>query len=514
MPFDTFKADFSQKVPPSREAGCRAAGHAFGGSLTSLMDCARGCLMHTFDRDFGQSTNCQMHVASLIAFSVKDSAVIFHGPVGCGSHSHLMDSALKSSGAARGEPRKGARWITTNLSESDVIGGGAEKLREAIIGADRLFAPSSIFVLNTCAPAIIGDDIDEVIRAAQKEVRAAVAPVHCSGFKSKVISTAYDAAYHGILKSFGFGESRPPRAPGAAPVVNLFNAWSMGAADEAEIKRLLGALGIEGRVFVEFRDPHDWADISQGDLNVSFCHVHDLYFLEFLRERLSMPFRTPDIPIGAASTERFVTDIASFFGREREARELLESEREKLDHALAPLLPRLSGKTAALVGGYLRVGATSLLLDDLGLKVVSLTSYNYDACGNRLFAAVAGKLGEVPASVSSQPSELASLLKRLKPDVAVVHGGQGVWAAKSGVPTLPLFAQRFPYFGFQGVWSVARRLSRALANPSFSKNLALRAPLPFRKEWYSRDPFSYVTRAAAPEPPAGESGGKRAQARP
>ncbi|MCC3352869.1 nitrogenase component 1 [Ruminococcus albus] len=75
--------------------------------------------------------------------------LIMHGPVGCGSQSHGIDFSIKQYGAARGVKMEGARWLSTNLTETDVISGGNEKLYDTIIEADRRFRPTAIFVCNT-----------------------------------------------------------------------------------------------------------------------------------------------------------------------------------------------------------------------------------------------------------------------------------------------------------------------------------------------------------------------------
>ncbi|MDR3295463.1 MAG: hypothetical protein LBT26_06510, partial [Clostridiales Family XIII bacterium] len=141
--------NFNTKYPEKREI-TRRTGHSYGGDVDELMDnaCA-GCLANC-DRVFSQTSFCQMGVATLIGFSVKDSVVIMHGPVGCGAQSHFMDFTIRLYGAQRGKQMSNARWFSTNLTESEVINGGEAKLRATILEADRRFRPSSIFVLMTC----------------------------------------------------------------------------------------------------------------------------------------------------------------------------------------------------------------------------------------------------------------------------------------------------------------------------------------------------------------------------
>ncbi|MDR1921883.1 MAG: oxalate:formate antiporter [Candidatus Adiutrix sp.] len=504
------EADFSLRVPPSREASVRNTGYAFGGSTCGLVKCAeKGCL-NQCDRDFSQSTNCQMYVSSLISFSVKDSVVIFHGPVGCGAQAHMIDYSVKTFGARRGVKMSGARWFSTNLDESDVIGGGEAKLRQTIIEADRRFRPTAIFVINSCAPAIIGDDLDEVVNNVQREVAATVVPLHSPGFKAKVFSSAYDVVYHGILQKFPFVPqpyvdyqpfSRADRdyeqktreyEHQKSRTVNLFNAWSIGPDDENEIRRLFEALGLNVRIFVEFKEPDEWRWLSEAALNVCFCHVHDLYFVEFLKQKLGIPYILPNIPIGLSATRNFVTEVAAFFGLEEEAEKLIAKEEEEVKAALAPLVDKIRGKRVLISGGYLRIGATGLFANEVGLTVVGFRNFNYDLFGNKLFSEVEEKIGDVSNVISTQPSELLNELRKLKPDFAISHPGVGVWLTKAGVPSITLFAQRFPYFGYRGAYALTRRIVRTLANPNYARNLAANARLPYRQKWYELDPYHYL----------------------
>jgi nitrogenase molybdenum-iron protein alpha chain len=434
-----------------------------------------------------------------------------HGPVGCGSQSHGVDFSIKQFGAARGVKMEGARWFSTNLDEYDVINGGNDKLYAAIIEADRRFHPTAIFVCNTCAPGVIGDDIESVVNHAQEEVTATVVPLHCPGFSAKVFSSAYDVVYHGILHRFGFEpkkyidytpfskndpnyeDKKKAYEAKKARTVNLYNAWSIGPGDEKEIRRLLEALGLNVQIFVEFKEPDDWRFITEAALNVSFCHVHDVYFLEYLKREFNIPYILPTIPIGTEQTKKFVKAIAEFFGLEKEADLLLRHEEEKLRKALEPIRKNIEGKKVLISGGFLRIGATGLLADEIGLKVVGFRNFNYDEFGDLLFGEIQEKIGDVQNSVSTQANELINMVYKLKPDIAISHPSVGVWLVKAGVPSLTLFAQRFTYFGFAGAYSLARRIERTLKNTSYAKNLAEHTKLPYQEQWYGKSPYHYIT---------------------
>jgi nitrogenase molybdenum-iron protein alpha chain len=507
--------NFNTKFPEKREI-TRRTGHSYGGRVDDLVDnaCA-GCLADC-ERTFAQTSFCQMGVATLIGFSVKDSVVIMHGPIGCGSQSHTMDFTIRLYGAQRGKQMSNARWFSTNLSESEVINGGEEKLRCCVLEADKRFRPSAIFVLMTCAPSIIGDDIDSVLDDLRSETTAPLVPLHCPGFKAKVFSSAYDVVYHGIQRAgfdfqpipyvdyVPFDKNAPDYDRKMAEyeyvknhTVNLYNAVSIGAQDEAEIRRLLEAIGLNVRFFVEFSHPDDWRMITEAALNVAMCHVHDLYFLEYLKQRFDMPYILPTIPVGSSATKRFIMEIAEFFGLEKEAEAILDKEERKLKEALAPIKERVKGKKVIIGGGYMRVGTAALLADEIGMKVVGLRNFNYDTYGNTLFQEIEDKLGNVPTAISNQSSELVNMVKKLKPDIAISHPGLGIWMNKLGVPSIALFSQRFTFFGYKGAYELARRIDRTLANRNYSKNLSRNIDLPYTDEWYKKDYDHYIVGMAA-----------------
>ncbi|MDR1028375.1 MAG: oxalate:formate antiporter [Clostridiales Family XIII bacterium] len=502
--------NFDTKFPEKREI-TRKTGHAYGGRVDDIIDnaCA-GCLANC-ERTFSQTSFCQMGVATLIGFSIKDSVVIMHGPVGCGSQSHFMDFTIRLYGLQRGKQMANARWFSTNLSESEVINGGEQKLRDAILEADRRFRPSAIFVCMTCAPSIIGDDIDSVLEELRSETTAPLVPLHCPGFKARVFSSAYDVVYHGIQRAgFDFEpipyidyEPFNPDDPDyelkvrqyqytRSRTINLYNAVSIGAQDEAEIRRLLEALGLNVRFFVEFSHPDDWRFITEAALNVAMCHVHDLYFLEYLKQRFDMPYILPTIPVGSSATRGFVTEIARFFGLEDAAKKLLDKEEAKLKGALKPIRERVKGKKVIIGGGYMRVGTAGLLADEIGMAVAGMRNFNYDTYGNQLFQEIEDTLGNVPTAISNQSSELVNMVKKLKPDIAISHPGLGIWMNKLGVPSIALFSQRFTFFGYKGAYELARRIDRTLANRNYSKNLSRNIELPYLESWYEKPYNHYI----------------------
>ena len=163
---------YEQKIPPVRDLRLRI-GDAFPeGKGCDLLQCSReGCLLGK-KRSFWQANSCQMALTLMMAATIDNSVIIMHGPIGCGAQLHMLDSGVRKGNISRDKQPKPLIWLSTNLRETDVIGGGEAKLRETIEYADREFRPEIIFVVATCAPNIIGEVIVEVVKSAGETTAA------------------------------------------------------------------------------------------------------------------------------------------------------------------------------------------------------------------------------------------------------------------------------------------------------------------------------------------------------
>ncbi len=120
---------------------------------------------------------CAFDGAQIALLPIADVAHIVHGPIACAGSS-WDNRGTRSSGTQL--YRIG---MTTDLSEQDVIMGRAEKrLFHAIRQAVESYAPPAVFVYNTCVPALIGDDLDAVCKAASEHFATPVVPVDGAGF--------------------------------------------------------------------------------------------------------------------------------------------------------------------------------------------------------------------------------------------------------------------------------------------------------------------------------------------
>lgn len=504
------------KAAPIREDRLAACG-AYGGSCCDLSGQSKkgGCLFNT-KRTFSQTQGCQLSLSLGMVASMRDSVVVVHSPIGCGANMLQMAGINKVFQQLRSASARGLRWINTNLDQVDVIQGGEKKLRQAVLKAEQEFRPEAIIVMNACVPALIGDDIDSILDDLQTQVNARIVPIHCEGFKTRIQATAYDAVYHGILRNLvGEDKAKTQRVLPEDPLeeakrqarisrtVNLLNVGSMSRIDEVELIRILNALDLEVRVLPCFSHPDDFTYSYEAALNVSICATHDDYFVEHFQSKYGIPYVLRTIPIGITNTNKWIRDIAAFFGIEEQAERFIESENRELNQALEPYRKQLRGKKVFVTGGEIRIMTTAELLYNLGMEVVGLRGYHFDKYGEVLLDEFLQDVPGVDDKVfnvgAGQLFEQANLLRRLQPDLYVGHVGGNGAAAKQGFSIFPLFGQSNDYLGYQGVFEVATRVTRLMRNSSFNRNLGANAKLPYRESWYSEDPFSYIDHSALEE---------------
>jgi nitrogenase molybdenum-iron protein alpha chain len=493
------------REPPGREHRLSAC-IVYGGALCGLADKTRKCAcMQDGERSFTQGNICLLLPGMSILNSLPDNVNIVHGAVGCGACSHSQNANTRSGGNLRSGAVKDAVWLSTALNETDVISGAENKLYNAVIEADRLYRPKTITVIASCVPGIIGDDIDGVVERARSQVSALVVPIHFEGFKTKIWATAYDAVYHGLARSV-FEDPRFDEplirddlyderlAYERKHTVNLLTVSSMGYADEQELSRYLNALEQKVNIFPNFADPDGMYSLKYAGLSVSVCPTHDDYLTEYLQEEYGIPCILKHMPIGIANTGEWIRDIAARLSKEEQAERLIAREEAELDEALKRYRDFFKGKRVFISAGEFRALSTANLLHDLGFEIAGIRSFHHDDFANVEYEKLLKTAGgEITINIANvQPFEEANLLNALKPDLFLGHWNGNSTATKLGIPSHVIYNTGLAYIGYRGAFELARRLYRQLVNPAFNAKLSKYVRLPYKEDWYGRNPFAYI----------------------
>ncbi|ADY57016.1 oxidoreductase/nitrogenase component 1 [Syntrophobotulus glycolicus DSM 8271] len=494
------------EAAPTREERIEAC-NAFGGSCRSLKKGMGNSCTKFNSRKFAQGGGCQLTLALGIVATFQNVVIIIHAPLGCGSTSLSFAGTRKTMRGQKQKPKTDNIWLHTNLDENDVISGGIEKLRKAVLYAEQEYRPDAIIIANSCVPGIIGDDIDSLLDELDRQLSARVVPVHCEGFKSKFVATGYDSAYHGVLKKLvdpvpRYDRTIPDDVGDAAEkylnsrTVNLLNVGSTSYGDEVELSRLLKALDLNVRVMPLFSSVEEISRFGEAALNVSICATHDDYLVGHLKERFGTGYVIDTLPIGIKSTNQWLREIGKFFKLEDEVERLIAIETAQLEEALEPFKKVLKGKRVFVGGGEMRIFTTAEFYQSLGMNVLGLKPHNFDRFAVPLIDEISDQQAVIDVA-PGQPAEEMVILNRLKPDLYVGHTGANGWVTKLGIPNIPLFGQTFNYMGYSGAYELARKAARKFQNTTFARKIAANVALPFRPEWYETNPFDNIKEVQA-----------------
>ncbi|MDR1263664.1 MAG: nitrogenase [Oscillospiraceae bacterium] len=491
----------STLAPPVRETRIGVCS-AFCGSCSQLRgDVKSGCAQMQ-RRKFDQSGGCQLNLACGIVSSLTNVVMITHSPLGCNSRYVGMGGMRRTMRASKGKKDEEFIWLHTNMGELDVVQGGIDKLRRAVLYAEKQYHPEAIIIANGCVPGIIGDDIDSLCSELADQVSAKLVPIHCEGFKSRYVASGYDSAYHGVLRFLIDPHERYDkalnRASGArdegeerdrfkqSRTVNLFNVGSNSNGDEVELCRLVRALGLNPRFLPLHASLDDLKHIGEAALNVSVCATHDDYLLGHLKERFGTPYIIDTLPIGVKNTGIWLRKIAEYFHLEYEAERLIAIEKAQLEEALAPIKERLKGKSVFVGGGETRILTTAEFFHSLGMKLLGVKAHNVDRFVEDILENVTD--GELLIEVAAgMPAEELNILSKLKPDLYCGHVGANGWVTRLGIPTIPLFGQAFNFMGYSGAFELARKADKALQNINFARNISRNVELPLSEAWLASD---------------------------
>ena len=256
--------------------------------------------------------------ALLACESVRDGAVLLHGPTGCRGHHSMMserafprDSTDERLNFAEryyyGQPRV----PTTCLDGDDFVFGGKEKLREALLTVVKR-NPALLTVVNSPGAALIGDNVRQCITDALPETPCAIIDMPEI---SAPFTVGYQQGMLAMLDTLAPGPQSPQ--PGTVSLIGLSIVHQHWAGSVAELRRLLGMCGI--KVLCAVGAGSSVAEYA--DLPRAACHivVHAEYAdrigtMASSRYTGSVVCPEQGAPVGFSATEAWVTAVAHAVG--------------------------------------------------------------------------------------------------------------------------------------------------------------------------------------------------------
>ena len=325
---------------------------------------------------------CQLIGAFRAFHGIKDGYVVLHSPPGCHSGMLLLRALYDNADV---------RVAFSGMHSRDSIYGAAHKALIALKKVNETFAPSFIALIDACAPAIAGDDLDAVVRKAGEEgVNSKLLYFSGAGFH-KNMWMGYESALASLADFMDTRTEKKTRNKDAnASSVNLIGFKGDGfksVADLNEIKRLLHGAGVEVSAVLTADEFKRIEEAPKASLNL-VLGGDGIKLAKSMYERFGTPYIVVDYPYGVSATESLLERVCEELGKQVNE-EFLSRERARVKESIEKVqfyLHGFYGLSCAVIGDTCNgISLAKFLSSELGfdVKVLAVTNKNF-VCEERL----------------------------------------------------------------------------------------------------------------------------------
>jgi nitrogenase molybdenum-iron protein beta chain len=319
---------------------------------------------------------CSLGGAYITTTGVYGAVPILHSGAGCGI------AQLLGFFYAAGENAPGNTGGTSTpcscLTEKHVIFGGEDKLRKLIESTIKLMKGDLYVVISGCVPALIGDDVDSIVREFKD--KADVIFVNTAGFKGNTFD-GYESFLEAVIDQYL--EPLPVRKK----VVNIFGVipfqhvfWK---GDLVTVKELLAKIGVEANIlFTEFEGPKHLKDIPEAELNIVLSTWNGHKAVKKLKEKFGQDYVVyPNTPVGPKQASELLRLVAKKLKIPKRAVDKVIAKEEKMayrwmEYLCDGILIGLPHPYAAFIGDSNTVlGVTKFLANEAGYlpEIIQIT---------------------------------------------------------------------------------------------------------------------------------------------
>ncbi|MCK1422635.1 MULTISPECIES: nitrogenase iron-molybdenum cofactor biosynthesis protein NifE [unclassified Bradyrhizobium] len=449
----------------------------------------------------GVAGGCAFDGAKVALQPFTDVAHLVHGPIACEGNS------WDNRGSASSGSDLWRRSFTTDMSETDIVFGGEKRLYRAVKEITEKYDPQAIFVYQTCVPAMIGDDIDMVCKAASAKFGKPVIPINAPGFvgsKNLGNKLAGEALLEHVI-----GTGEPDYT--TAYDINIIGEYNL-SGELWQIKPLLDELGI--RVLSCISGDGKYREVAyshRAKAAMMVCSKAMINVARKMRQRYGIPFFEGSF-YGIEDSSDSLRQIARMLIERGAPAELMERtqaliarEETKAWAAIERFKPRFAAKRVVLITGGVKSWSMVAALQEAGLEIVGTSVKKSTKKDKERIKELMGQDAHMIEDMS--PREIYKMLKDAKADIMLSGGKSQFVALKAAMPWLDINQERcHAYMGYIGIVNLMEEIEKALYNPIWDQ---LRQPAPwdeFDRKRQARTVAQTYAQAADPVRDASKNG--------
>ena len=418
----------------------------------------------------GAAGGCAFDGAKIALQPVTDVAHLVHGPIACEGNS-WDNRGSKSSGS-----NLWRTGFTTDINETDVVFGGEKRLFKSIKEIIEKYDPPAVFVYQTCVPAMIGDDIEAVCKAASKKFGKPVVPVNSPGFVGPK-NLGNKLAGEAILDHVIGTEEPEYTTPYDINIIGEYNL----SGELWQVKPLLDELGIRILCCISGDAKYrDLASSHRARAAMMVCSKSMINIARKMEERYGIPFFEGSF-YGIGDTSEALREISRLLIERGAPAELMDRtealiarEEARAWAGIESYKKRLTGKKVLLITGGVKSWSVVAALQEAGMEVVG-TSVKKSTKEDK--ERIKELMGEDAHMIDDMtPREMYRMLKEAKADIMLSGGRSQFVALKAKMPWLDINQERHhAYMGYVGMVELVKEIDKALYNPVWEQ-VRRRAP--------------------------------------
>jgi nitrogenase molybdenum-iron protein alpha/beta subunit len=288
---------------------------------------------------------------------ITDAVVLNHVPVGCNWGAGMFKSFSSQSDI---------RNACTVMHEREIVFGGEESLREALIRADRLYDAPLILVVAGDVPSIIGDDIEAVVGSVS--LKKDVIWMEAAGFRGSMRS-GYEDALINLVPVMA-------QCDLAANSVNFIGFCPDDfkvEADLREIKRMMTNYGVTINSIISNCSYEELKRAPAAELNVVIGQGTEL--AKQMKDKFGIPYIEVGYPYGLRGSWDLIDAVSDHMGLGKDL------EREINLHPLEKIylyLNDIYGTPASVIGDFHAKPMADFLRRELGFDIEVLSTLDDD----------------------------------------------------------------------------------------------------------------------------------------
>jgi len=429
----------------------------------------------------GAAGGCAFDGAKIALQPFTDVAHLVHGPIACEGNS------WDNRGAASSGSDLWRTSFTTDMNETDVVFGGEKRLFKSCKEIIEKYDPPAIFVYQTCVPAMIGDDINAVCKAASEKFGKPVIPVNSPGFvgpKNLGNKLAGEALLDHVIGTMEPEYTTPYD-------VNIIGEYNL-SGELWQVKPLFDELGI--RILACISGDGRYQDVAcshRAKAAMMVCSKAMINVARKMEERYDIPFFEGSF-YGIEDTSDSLRELARLLierGAPPEFMDRVEAliarEEAQAWAAIARYKPRFKGKKVLLITGGVKSWSVVAALHEAGLELVGTSVKKSTREDKERIKELMGQDAHMIDDM--KPRDMYKMLKDAKADIMLSGGRSQFIALKATMPWLDINQERHnAYMGYVGMVKLVEEIDKSLYNPVWEQ---VRKPAPWARpgeSWQER----------------------------